>query len=959
MGEVWKARDTRLGRIVAIKCLKSPHGERFKQEARAIAALNHPHICQIFDIGPDYLVLEYIDGKPLQGPLPVEEAVGLALQISSALAEAHRRGIIHRDLKPANVLVTEGGSAKLLDFGLATLGTDEDPDATRTIEGTVMGTPAYMAPEQVQGKALDERSDVFCFGALLYEILAGSRAFGGHSNAEVWSSVLRDEPGPLKAPDRINLIVRQCLAKDPAKRFQTMVEVRAALEQVSVRFAPQQTRASHLPTGVTRLIGRRRELRELQDLLLRDDVKLLSLTGPAGIGKTRLAIEVSHAAVKVFEHVWFVELEGVMEPHRVPSAILHGVGMRDEDTRPPLSCLAEYLESRNGLLVLDNFEQVADAAPLLAQLLISCPQLKILVTSRVLLHLRAEHEYIVQPLVSVGGDADLDLPDAIALFLERAPGIKPTADVVRFIGEICARLDGLPLAIELAAARSKLLSPQAMLGRLKDRFQWLGGGPRDLPERQQTLRHAIDWSYDLLAPAEKALLQHLSVFEGGATIDAVEAVCTGEGDPLDLLSALADKSLLLQQEDHNGKVRVRMLETIREYARERLNKEGDAARVRARHAAYYLALAEATHGKKADFPRIQHHDLLEEDHGNCIAALDSFLRDGNAELALRMGVALWPFWEARGHWTGGREQLQRLLSETTGAGLPSARGKALYAAGVLADAQGDYSAAREAFEEHLEIQRAAPSPAALAAAMNNLGIVALRQGDYEAARIAYLEALDILRSLDSPLSVAQCLNNLGHVAMAKGNYTTARSNYQESLAICRRSKSTCDMAWTLSNLGDVAREESHLDEAETLYSQALALFRQVKDQGGLANCMADLANLAVMRGHYPTAAQLYQEGLVIFGDQGDRRGIARVLDGFATMALARGNPEAALRLWGAVSTVRNNLGLQQSREQRLRLDANVAAARALLSSDAQSVWTAGELMPVEKAITYALTTALL
>lgn len=242
-----------------------------------------------------------------------------------------------------------------------------------------------------------------------------------------------------------------------------------------MRFAARQTGASHLPIGVTRLIGRRRELRELRDLLLRDDVKLVSLTGPKGIGKTRLAIEVSHEAVKAFEHTWFVALEGVMEPHRVPSAILHGVGMREEDARPPLSCLAEYLESRNGLLVLDNFEQVTDAAPLVAQLLTSCPQLKILVTSRELLHLRAEHEYIVQPLISVEGDADLDLPDAIALFLERAPAIKPTPDMVHFIGEICARLDGLPLAIELPAARSKLLSPQAMLGRLKDRFRWLGG----------------------------------------------------------------------------------------------------------------------------------------------------------------------------------------------------------------------------------------------------------------------------------------------------------------------------------------------------------------------------------------------------------------------------------------------------------------------------------------------------
>ncbi len=610
-------------------------------------------------------------------------------------------------------------------------------------------------------------------------------------------------------------------------------------------------------------------------------------------------------------------------------------------------------------MVLDNFEQVADAAPLIAQLLTSSLRVKLLVTSRARLHLRAEHEYIVQPLATAGGDADPDLPDAVALFLERAPAIKPTPEMVRSIGEICAHLDGLPLAIELAAARSKLLSPRAMLGRIRDRFQWLGGGPRDMPERQQTLRHAIDWSYDLLAPDEKTMMQRLSVFEGGATIDAAEAVCAGNGDPLDLLSALADKSLLLQQEDHFGKVRVRMLETIRESARERLDQGGDAARVRARHGSYYLALAEATDRREADFSCSQFHDSLEEEQSNCLAALDFFLIQGSAEPALRMAAALWPFWEARGYWTEGREKLRRLLSETSGAGLPSARGKALYAAGVLADAQGDYLAAREAFEEHLTIQRTDPKPAALSAAMNNLGIVALRQGDYEAARAAYSEALEVLRSLNSPLSIAQCLNNLGHVAMAEGDYTTARSNYQESLVICQRLNSRRDMAWTLSNLGDVAREESHLDEAEALYSQALALFRQIKDQGGLANCMADLGNLAVSRGQYPAAAQLYQESLVIFGDLGDRRGITRVLEGFAAMASARGRSETALRLAGAGASARSGLGLQQPRSQRFRLDTGVAAARASVGSDAQAVWRSGEYMPMEKAIEYALTTALL
>ena len=954
MGEVWKARDTRLARMVAIKQLKGGHGLRFEQEARVIAGLNHPHICQIYDVGPDYLVLEYIEGGSLHTPLPHNQALRIATEIGDALEEAHRRGIIHRDLKPANIMITERGSAKLLDFGIAKL-LAADSGGTSTLEGTILGTPAYMSPEQLQGKPLDQRTDIFSFGAVLYEMLTGARAFGGRSTAEVISAVLRDEPPRREIPPALDRIVRRCLAKSPCDRFPNMAEVRIALQGASTPYS-HQTRASRLPTGPTKLIGRQHELEEIRNLLLNPDMRLITITGPGGIGKTRLAIEVARQAVNAFHDVWFVELEGVAQPDLVPSAILHGVGLREEDSRRPESCLIDFLESRDGLLVLDTFEHVTDAARFLSELLSSCPRVKIVVTSRATLHLRAEREYVVQPLaVEDGEPARLAESPPVALFLDRSGMTNPKPATVRAIADICRRLDGLPLAIELAAGKSKLLGPDAMLSRLQDPLQLLHGGARDLPERQQTLRNAIRWSYDLLPPDEKRLFQTLGVFSGGATAEAVEAVF-GDGDPLELLAALAGQSLLMKQ-DGAGSLRIRMLETIRQYAREQMGKEGVAVDIRRRHAAYYLRLAESRDaGTGLQSPW---YDSLEEEKGNCVAALDFFVAHGNAEPALRMAAALLPFWDARGYWTEGQEQLKRLLSATSGADFPQARAKALYAAGVLADAQGDYASARQAFEEHLAIQRTSSNPASLAAAMNNLGITALRQGDYEAARAAYLEALQILHSLDSGISIAQCLNNLGHVAMAQGDQAAARSRYLESLAICRRVRASRDLAWTLTNLADVAREESELDDAERLYAQGLGMFRQIGEQPGVASCLADLGNVALLRGQYMTAAQFYQESLVIFGDLGDRRGIARVLEGFAIMASACERHETALRLAAAVRSERSRLGLQRSRAQRLRVDAIIAAARAALRNRADEIWAEGERMRLDCAIEYALTTATL
>jgi predicted ATPase len=846
--------------------------------------------------------------------------------VAGVLEAAHRAGIVHGDIKPANILIASSGQIKLADFGIARrlgpIGFREDDAGVALIAGT----PAYMSPEQARGLPLDGRSDVYSLGVVLSSAAGTGR------------------------PEALQEVLGRALAENPGARYQTAGEFRDALTLLNLPRA--ETR---LPARLNRLIGRERELAELKDLLGRDDARLINLTGPGGIGKTRLAIEVAHEAAGRFDGAWFVSLESVREPAGVASAILRGIGLREADARLPGASLIEHLARRRALLVIDNFEQVAEAAPLISSLLNHCPELKVLVTSRALLHVRAEREYGVPPLAGCGAQAaeeELRRHPGVCLFLDRSPMAAPTPQTLRAIAEICERLDGIPLAIELAAGRAKLLSPAAILGRLNHRLQLLRGGPRDAAERHQTLRDTIDWSYELLTPEEKQLLERLSVFDDGASVDAVSEVCCAGGDPIEGLTSLAEKSLLRSGADAHGVTRIRLFETIREYATERLAQAGEAQPVHRRHATWCLTLAEAAGRPGQGSSATERYDLLESEHRNCAAALE-WLTVCDAPAAVRMAAALWRFWEARGYWTEGRAQLQRVLAGSAGMIAPPVRARLLYAAGVLADAQGDYAAARQAFEEHLQVHRSSDQ-GTVAAAINNLGVVALRQGDYEAARAAYQEALEILRAMGSERAVAQCLNNLGHVALGQGECGAARQHYLDSLSISRRLQNTADVAWTLSNLGDVAREESRLDEARSLYGESYALFRSTEDRSGLASCMADLGHIAVRKGELRLAAQFYQESMVVFGDMGDNRGILRALEGFAGLASAAGRHDAALRLTGAAAAIRASLGIRESERRRERREARIAAARDALGATAEGLLAEGGRMRVEDAIECAL-----
>ena len=695
--------------------------ERFEREARSASALNHPNVVAIYDVGENqgirYIAMELVEGRSLRRTLAdralsIRDILDIATQVTDALAAMHERGIIHRDLKPENIMISESGLVKLLDFGISKLVVTEGTTAT-TIElftqpGVVLGTVSYMSPEQAAGASVDFYSDQFSFGVVLHEMVTGRRPFEFDTSVETLAAILREEPKPIAqlnpgVPAPLSWIVERCLAKAPAGRYASTRDlardVAAVRDRLSGGTPESVARAPALPVPRTRLIGRERGLETVRNLLLHTEVRLVTLTGAGGSGKTRLALQVAAEAGEGFKGgVRFVSLGSICDASLVPSTIAQALGVRPAAGKPIEDCMKDvFRDSHPVLLVLDNFEQVLPAAASVAALLEVSAALKVLVTSRAPLHIYGEHEFAVQPLripelkQPVAPEMLSQVP-AVALFLDRATAIRPdlvrSDENLRAAAEICARVDGLPLAIELAAARVKILPPPAMLARMQSRLDLLTVGARDLPARQQTLRRTIEWSYELLDPAERKLFARLSVFVGGCTLEAAEAVGNPRGDleaeVIETLSALVDKSLLGQSDDPSGEPRFTMLETIREYGLERLTVSGEETSVRRAHAAYFLVLAEE--GSSPDAMGVEEErwlDRFEIELDNFRAALDWLTRTGSAEWGLRLATALLRFWDMRGHRPEGRDRLVALLA-LPGSGRTRERARALFAAGILA-----------------------------------------------------------------------------------------------------------------------------------------------------------------------------------------------------------------------------------------------------------------------------------
>jgi predicted ATPase/DNA-binding winged helix-turn-helix (wHTH) protein len=720
----------------------------------------------------------------------------------------------------------------------------------------------------------------------------------------------------------------------------------------SVAPAPQCVR---LPIPRTSLIGREREVDEAAGLLVQPDVRLLTITGAGGVGKTRLAIAVGSAVAPRFTGgVQFVGLGSISDPDLVGTALAKSLEIQETANRSSLQFITDHLgDAGPFLFVLDNFEQVLPAATVLADLLAACPKLKILVSSRAALRLYGEQEFPV---------ASLEQDSAVQLFVQRAAAVRPnfviTGENSTAIREICARLDGLPLAIELAAARTRLLSPNAILDRLQSRLHLLTGGARDLPERQQTLRNTIDWSHDLLNDSEQKLFRRFSVFTGGCTMEAAEAVCNTNRDlGIDLfdgLSSLVDKNLVQRADHHDSEARFRMLETIREYAVERLATAGEEAFTRRAHAAYCLVLAEEGNPELQPAERAAWLNRCDLEIDNFRAALEFLFATRDLDWALLLSMALFRFWDMREHLNEGRLRLETVL-QLAGAEYTKERAKICIFLGALSTAQGDFPAAASFIEQSLSLYEELGDRFGIAASLNALGISARDSGDWQAAQGHFQRSLACWRTLPDRLATARCLHNLANVAKACGDYERADVALREATAIFQEVGDRSGSAWSINQQGDIAREQGALDSARDFYEHALQAFREAGDRWGSARSLADLGYVYGEQGEFEAARAAYRESLIVFADLGHKRGIARALEGFACLAASRRSACRALELAAAAARLRHLVGAPLQRTEQSRLDERLSQAWQSLGEDkGMKAWSAGAAMSLERAIQHSL-----
>jgi predicted ATPase/DNA-binding CsgD family transcriptional regulator len=707
-----------------------------------------------------------------------------------------------------------------------------------------------------------------------------------------------------------------------------------------------------LPGQPSSLIGREVEINLATELLTTPAVRLITITGPAGAGKTRLALEV--AASRWTDTVWFVDLTPIHDSRLVATAIGRAAGVREHRGELAQARVERHIGTRHILLLLDNFEQVLAAATSVAELLAACPNLKILATSRAPLRLRWEHVLPLPPL-TVPDRRRLPPPDelanipAVALYLERARAVDPafqiTPENAQAVAEICVRLDGLPLAIELAAAHSDVYTPAEVLARLRQRFDVLARGAVDLPLRQQSLEAAFDWGYGLLSSPDQALFRSLGAFASGFT-PAAAARVAGSDD----VSTLVQHSLV--RRDAGDEARFRMLETVRAYALERLERSGETQATLRRHALYMLDLAERAAPELLGAHQAEWLARLEREHDDLSAALRWAIQTQDVQLSLRLASALWRFWWLHGHLSEGMAFLDAVVAASRGASdaLLPARAAALNGAGVLAHVRGEYDRAAALLSDSLDLSRSLGLTSGMAAALHNLGALAREQSDWPRALVAYEESLALEREIGNAWGIATSLTNLGALAGDQGDTSRAAGLLQESLALVREIGDARGIASALHNLAAVARDAGEWRRAAELHEESLALWRTLGDRWGIAASLHDLARVVERLGDGRRAARLLGESLVLFGELGVRQGTAACLERLAAVLCSADRPLDATRLLGAAEALREAIGAPLPARDRREVGRIVAMARGLVRPAAfRTAWRAGRLLSLDQA----------
>ena len=912
MGEVFLATDIRLDRRVALKVLPSASAldderrRRFMREARAASGLSHPNVATIYDIGEaggvSYIAMEYIEGRTLadrirETTIAIDDIAELGGQIADALHAAHERGVFHRDIKPANVMITSRGQAKVLDFGLAkmdpptAIGTADD--VTReaaTTPGIVMGTVAYMSPEQAIGAPLDHRTDVFSLGVVLYQMTTGRLPFKGATDLHTIELIRHAQPAAVTrynvdAPPELDWIIRKCLEKQPGRRYQSAQELLIDLQALkhgkgAEREVLPKAPRHNLPLELTTFIGRRRELAELPRLLASS--RLLSLTGAGGAGKTRLAVRLASDLVKDFaDGVWLVDLSSLSAPDLVPQTIATVLGIRERPQRSVREALQENLRQRHLLLVLDNCEHLVDACADLAEALLrGAPALSILATSREALGVPGETVCRVpslslpEALPSLSAQGLLDF-EATRLFIERAtaiePGFMPTPENIPLVADICRRLDGIPLAIELAAACIAVLSVEQINTRLQDRFRLLTGGRRTAVARQRTLEATVDWSYQLLSDVERQLFSRLSVFPAGWTLDAAEKICGGDGiqasDVLDLLSRLVSKSLVSVENEVAGERRYRVLETVRQYARERLMHVGAADRLRDRHFEFFFSEFRGVMPILRGPRQLQCLQRVRIEQENVRAALEWALTSSAlAEKGVELAGALFWFWMKRGLFEEGKLWLERALAVAVQAPGPL-RARALIGLAHMHYFEGRYAETEAQATEALSLGHQDGDAWVVSFALFLQGLAALGVGDLDKAAARAQEAREAADASGEGVQHIGPLFVLANVALLSGDHDRAQRFYDESIEVSRRGGDMWSLGSSLSSAAALRIIRGDLEQARAQASEALSLCQELEDARGIACSLEAFAGLLAARGLADGAARLWgaSDGLLESG----------------------------------------------------------------------------------------------